>query len=144
MRIIKRRQKELEKCEINANEIKRLEKRITVLEEYREKDKSQLHQLDTSLQVFINEMKNISQELQTVVTNFKEAIIRSTNAQEKELLSLKEKVIENEKKLEKLDAKVEQETVVANSDKWKKATSYIVTAILSAIVSLVLIKIGLS
>ncbi len=134
----------MEKCEINANEIKRLEKRITVLEEYREKDKSQLHQLDTSLQVFINEMKNISQELQTVVTNFKEAIIRSTNAQEKELLSLKEKVIENEKKLEKLDAKVEQETVVANSDKWKKATSYIVTAILSAIVSLVLIKIGLS
>lgn len=134
----------MEKCEINANEIKRLEKRITVLEEYREKDKSQLHQLDTSLQVFINEMKNISQELQTVVTNFKEAIIRSTNAQEKELLSLKEKVMENEKKLEKLDAKVEQETVVANSDKWKKATSYIVTAILSAIVSLVLIKIGLS
>lgn len=134
----------MEKCEINANEIKRLEKRITVLEEYREKDKSQLHQLDTSLQVFINEIKNISQELQTVVTNFKEAIIRSTNAQEKELLSLKEKVIENEKKLEKLDAKVEQETVVANSDKWKKATSYIVTAILSAIVSLVLIKIGLS
>ncbi len=134
----------MEKCEINANEIKRLEKRITVLEEYREKDKSQLHQLDTSLQVFINEIKNISQELQTVVTNFKEAIIRSTNAQEKELLSLKEKVMENEKKLEKLDAKVEQETVVANSDKWKKATSYIVTAILSAIVSLVLIKIGLS
>lgn len=134
----------MEKCEVNANEIKRLEKRVSILEEYREKDKSQLHQLDTSLQVFINEMKNISQELQTVVTNFKEAIIRSTNAQEKELLSLKEKVIENEKKLEKLDAKVEQETVVANSDKWKKATSYIVTAILSAIVSLVLIKIGLS
>ena len=60
----------MEKCEINANEIKRLEKRVSVLEEYREKDKSQLHQLDTSLQVFINEMKNISDELKTIVSNF--------------------------------------------------------------------------
>lgn len=133
----------MEKCEINANEIKRLEKRITVLEEYREKDKSQLHQLDTSLQVFINEMKNISQELQTVVTNFKEAIIRSTNAQEKELLSLKEKVMENEKKLEKLDAKVEQETVVANADKWKNISKYVLTAILGIIIAYIFMQLGL-
>ena len=133
----------MEKCEINANEIKRLEKRVSVLEEYREKDKSQLHQLDTSLQVFINEMKNISDELKTIVSNFKEAIIRSTNAQEKELISLKEKVMETEKKVEKLDAKIEQETVVANSEKWKKVTSYILTAVVGAIITFVLVKIGL-
>lgn len=133
----------MEKCEINANEIKRLEKRVSILEEYREKDKSQLHQLDTSLQVFINEMKNISDELKTIVSNFKEAIIRSTNAQEKELISLKEKVMETEKKVEKLDAKIEQETVVANSDKWKKVTSYVLTAVIGAIITFILIKIGL-
>ena len=133
----------MEKCEINANEIKRLEKRVSVLEEYREKDKSQLHQLDTSLQVFINEMKNISDELKTIVSNFKEAIIRSTNAQEKEIISLKEKVIETEKKVEKLDAKIEQETVVANSEKWKKVTSYVLTAVIGAIITFILIKIGL-
>lgn len=130
-------------CKINANEIKRLKERVSVLEEYREKDKSQIHQLDTSLQVFINEMKNISDELKTIVSNFKEAIIRSTNAQEKELISLKEKVMEIEKKVEKLDAKIEQETVVANSEKWKKVTSYILTAVIGAIIAFVLAAIGI-
>ena len=37
----------MEKCDINANEIKRLEERVKKLEDYREKDKSELHQLDT-------------------------------------------------------------------------------------------------
>ena len=133
----------MEQCEINKNEIKRLEKRVSILEEYREKDKSQLHQLDTSLQVFINEMKNISSELQTVVANFKEAIIRSTNAQEKELLALKEKVIETEKKVEKLDAKVEQETVVANADKWKNISKYVLTTILGIIIAYIFMQLGL-
>ena len=134
----------MEKCEVNSNEIKRLEKRVALLEEYREKDKNQVYELDKSLSVFINEMKNISEELKTVVSNFKEAIIRSTNAQEKEILALKEKVVENEKKLEKLDAKVEQETIVANSEKWKKVTSYVLTAIVGAIIACVLAKIGLN
>ncbi len=134
----------MEKCEVNSNEIKRLEKRVALLEEYREKDKNQVYELDKSLSVFINEMKNISEELKTVVSNFKEAIIRSTNAQEKEILALKEKVVENEKKLEKLDAKVEQETIVANSEKWKKVTSYVLTAIVGAIIAFVLAKIGLN
>lgn len=133
----------MEKCEVNANEIKRLEKRVALLEEYREKDKNQVFELDKSLSVFINEMKNISEELKTVVANFKEAIIRSTNAQEKEILALKEKVVENEKKLEKLDAKVEQETVIANSEKWKKITSYVLTAVLGSIITFIFAKIGI-
>ena len=140
---MKGREVDMEQCEINKNEIKRLEKRVSILEEYREKDKSQLHQLDTSLQVFINEMKNISSELQTVVANFKEAIIRSTNAQEKELLALKEKVIETEKKVEKLDAKVEQETVVANADKWKNISKYVLTTILGIIIAYIFMQLGL-
>lgn len=130
-------------CKINANEIKRLKERVSVLEEYREKDKSQIHQLDTSLHVFINEMKNISDELKTIVSNFKEAIIRSTNAQEKDINFLKERYDSLEKKLSALDNKVEQETVVANAEKWKKVTSYILTAIIGAIIAFVLAVIGI-
>ena len=130
-------------CKINANEIKGLKERVSVLEEYREKDKSQIHQLDTSLQVFINEMKNISDELKTIVSNFKEAIIRSTNAQEKDINFLKERYDSLEKKLSVLDNKVEQETVVANAEKWKKVTSYILTAIIGAIIAFVLAAIGI-
>lgn len=133
----------MEDCKINANEIKRLEERVAILENHRENDKNQLYELDKSLSVFINEMKNISNELQTIVSNFKEAIIRSTNAQEKELLSLKEKVIETEKKVEKLDAKVEQETVVANADKWKNISKYVLTTVLGIIIAYIFMKLGL-
>lgn len=134
----------MEQCQINANEIKRLKERVSVLEEYREKDKNQIHALDTSLQVFINEMKNISEDLKTVVANFKEAILISTNAQEKEISNLKEKNEKLEKKVEKLDSKIEQETIVANSEKWKKITSYVATTLIGAIITFILVKIGLS
>ena len=134
----------MEKCEVNANDIKKLEKRVTKLEELREKDKSELHTLDTSLQVFISEMKNISEDLKGVVSNFKEAIIRSTNSMEKEIIDLKEKNEKLEKKVEILDVKIEQETVVADAEKWKKIVSYVCTAVVGAIVAFILAKIGIS
>ena len=134
----------MEKCEVNANDIKKLEKRVTKLEELREKDKSELHTLDTSLQVFISEMKNISDDLKGVVSNFKEAIIRSTNSMEKEIIDLKDKNEKLEKKVEVLDVKIEQETVIANAEKWKKIVSYVCTAIVGAIITFLLTKIGIN
>lgn len=134
----------MEKCEVNANDIKKLEKRVTKLEELREKDKSELHTLDTSLQVFISEMKNISDDLKGVVSNFKEAIIRSTNSMEKEIIDLKEKNEKLEKKVEILDVKIEQETVVADANKWKKIVSYVCSTIIGAIVTFILVKIGIN
>ena len=134
----------MEKCEVNANDIKKLEKRVTKLEELREKDKSELHTLDTSLQVFISEMKNISEDLKGVVSNFKEAIIRSTNSMEKEIIDLKEKNEKLEKKVEILDVKIEQETVVADAEKWKKIVSYVCTAVVGAIITFLLTKIGIN
>lgn len=125
-------------------EVENLKRRVTLLEQYREKDKTELHQLDTSLQVFISEMKNISEDLKNVVSNFKEAIIRSTNAQEKEIVALKEQFNKLEKQYVALDNKLEQETVVANAEKWKKIVSYVGTAIVGAIIAFVLAKIGIN
>ena len=125
------------------NEVENLKRRVTLLEQYREKDKSELHQLDTSLQVFISEMKNISEDLKTIVSNSKEAVMRSTAATEKEISALKEQLSKLEKQYTVLDNKVEQETVVANAEKWKKVTSYILTAVIGAIITFVLVKIGI-
>ena len=88
-------------------------------------------------------MKNISEDLKTVVSNFKEAIIRSTNAQEKEIELLKERNDKLEKRVEVLDTKLEQETIGAAAEKWKKVTSYILTALIGAIITFLLAKIGL-
>ena len=124
--------------------VSELDRRVTLLEQYREKDKSELHQLDTSLKVFINEMKNISEDLKTIVSNSKEAVMRSTAATEKEINVLKEQLIKLEKQYTVLDNKVEQETVVANAEKWKKIVSYVGTAIVGAIIAFVLAKIGIN
>ena len=123
--------------------VSELDRRVTLLEQYREKDKSELHQLDTSLKVFINEMKNISEDLKTIVSNSKEAVMRSTAATEKEINVLKEQLIKLEKQYTALDNKVEQETVVANAEKWKKVVSHIITAIITAVLAIVFAKIGM-
>ena len=120
-----------------------LDRRVTLLEQYREKDKSELHQLDTSLKVFINEMKNISEDLKTIVSNSKEAVMRSTAATEKEISSVKEQLHKLEKQYTALDNKVEQETVVANAEKWKKIVSYVLTAVVGAVITFILAKIGI-
>lgn len=130
-------------CEVNANNIKKLDERITKLEAYREKDKTEIHELDTSLKVFITEMKGISSELQGIVSNFKEAIVRSNTAQEKELNHLKEQVVEQGKKIEKLDAKLEAETVEADAKKYHEISKYIVTTILGIMIGFIAMYLGL-
>lgn len=130
-------------CEINANDIKRLEQRVEKLERQRELDKQQVYELDKSLTLFIEEMKHISNDLKSVVTNFKEAILRSSGAQEKELAHLKETVDTQGKEIKELSDKLEHETVEKDANKWNDTVKYIFTAIIGAIVTLVLTMIGL-
>lgn len=130
-------------CEVNAAEIKRLEERVTKLEDQREQDKKQVYELDKSLTLFIEEMKHISNDLKSVVTNFKEAILKSSNAQEKELSHLKETVDIQGKEIKELSDKLEHETVEKDAKKWNDMVKYICTAIIGAIITLVLTIIGL-
>lgn len=130
-------------CEVNAREIQRLDERVTALEEHREQDKKQLFELDKSLGIFIEEMKHISNDLKNVVTNFKEAVSRSSEAQERELGHLKEQVVEQGKKIEKLDAKLEKETVEKDANKWRDVTKYIITSVIGLIIGLVAMYLGL-
>ena len=125
-------------------EIADLKRRVSTLENYREKDKDEIHHLDNSLQKFIVEMKNISEDLKTIVANSKEAVMRSTNATQKDINLLKAENDKLEKEISELKKEFEKETVVANAKKWKNFVSYIATAVLAAVVALVLSKIGLA
>ena len=130
-------------CEVNAREIKRLDERVTALEKHREQDKEQLFELDKSLGIFIEEMKHISMDLKNVVTNFKDAVNRSSEAQERELGHLKEQVVEQGKKIEKLDAKLEKETVEKDANKYRDIVKYVVTSVIGLIIGLVAMYLGL-
>ena len=130
-------------CDVNAKEIKRLEERVDKLEQQREKDKEQLFELDKSLSGFIAEMKHISTDLKNVVSNFKEAIMRSTNAQEKELGHLKETVVSQGQQIKALETRLEHETVEKDAKKWNDTVKQVFTIIISAVVGLILALIGL-
>lgn len=130
-------------CETNKEKIANLDKRVTKLENKQDKQEDLINKIDKTLQVSLEQVKNIAEDLKTTSINFKEAIMRSSNAQNKEIEDLKAKNIIFEKKLEKIDNKVEQETVVKDAEKWKKITSYIATAILGAVVTFILAKVGL-
>lgn len=130
-------------CDVNANEIKRLDERVTALEQHREQDKKQLYELDKSLGIFIEEMKHISSDLKNVVTNFKEAVSKSSEAQERELGHLKEQVVEQGKKIEKLDEKLEKETVERDANKWRDVTKYIITSVIGLVIGLIAMYLGL-
>lgn len=131
----------MEKCEVNN--IKKLDDRITKLEQYREKDKEQIFELDKSLSGFITEMKHISNDLKNVILNLKELISRNTVIQEKEIEELKEQVINQGKQIKTLEEKLTNETIAKDEEKWNNISKYILTTILGLVIGYIFFQIGI-
>lgn len=124
-------------CKANEQKIIALEKRVDNLEKQREDDKKQVYDLDKSLSVFINEMKNISNELKSLVDNFKETIIKTENAHEKDIESLKEELTKTNKKVDNLSIKLNEETIGADAKKYRDIAKYVITTIIGAVISFI-------
>ena len=133
----------MEDCKINSQKIEQLDKRVSKLESQIDKDKEQIATLDKSLGIFITEMKNISGDLKTVVENFKESLNSTAASHDKAIKKLEDKLDKQEAKILELDNKIDQETVVKDAKKWRDITAYILTAVVGAIVTFILIKIGI-
>lgn len=133
----------MEDCKVNAQKIDQLDKRVSKLEGQIDKDKEQIATLDKSLGIFITEMKNISGDLKTVVENFKESLNSTATSHDKAIKKLEDKLDKQEAKILELDNKIDQETVVKDAKKWRDITAYILTAVVGAIVTFILIKIGI-
>lgn len=103
-----------------------------------------LTKLDKSLSITIEQIKNIAEDLKTTSINFKEAVMRSNTANSKETEVLKEKYTELERKYEKLDAKVEQETVVKDAQKYRELTKQVIAWVVAAILGIVAIYFGIN
>ena len=124
-------------CETNKEKLANLDKRITKLENKQDKLEDLTNKIDKTLQVSLEQVKNIAEDLKTTSINFKEAIMRSNNANSKETEVLKEKYTELEKKLEKLDTKVEQETVAKDAKKYRELVKQVAAWVIAAILGIV-------
>lgn len=133
----------MEDCKVNSQKIDQLDKRVSKLESQIDKDKEQIATLDKSLGIFITEMKNISGDLKTVVENFKESLNSTAINHDKAIKKLEDKLDKQEAKILELDNKIDQETVVKDAKKWRDITAYIITTIVGAVITFILMKIGL-
>lgn len=119
-------------------------KRIDNLESETKENKRILNSVDKSLSVTVEQIKTIAEDLKQTSINFKEAIMRSNAANSKETELLKEKYNDLEKKYEKLDTKIEQETVIKDANNWRNSKSKIASWILTGILAIVASALGIS
>lgn len=88
-------------------------------------------------------MKNISGDLKTIVENFKESLNSTAISHDKAIKKLEDKLDKQEAKILELDNKIDQETVINDAKKWRDITDYIIITIVGAVITFILIKIGL-
>ena len=118
-------------------------KRLNELEARVEQNEVVLNNVDKSLSVTVEQIKNIAEDLKTTSVNFKEAIMRSNTANSKETEILKEKYAELEKKYEKLDTKLEQETIIKDAESWRTYKKQVIAWVIATVLGIVAIFFGL-
>lgn len=121
----------------NTKKITDLEKKQTTIEHV-------VNSLDKSLTLAVEQIKNIAEDLRTTSVNFKEAVMRSNTANSKETEILKEKYNQLERKYEKLDAKLEQETVLKDAQSWRNSKKQIFAWVLAGVLAIVAGALGIS
>lgn len=130
--------------EAMKQELKDHDRRITALEAHRENDLKITNENNKNLATIIVELKNLTNSMDTLANNWKEAINRSNTRQkereedtDKRISQLEKTVeklsgkLENEAKL--LDDKVDERTIGKNSKNYDSVKSTIVAVILTAI-----------
>lgn len=119
-------------------------KKITDLEKKQMSIEKIVNNLDKSLTLAVEQIKNIAEDLRATSVNFKEAVTRSNTANSKETEVLKEKYNELERKYEKLDAKLEQETVMKDAQSWRNSKKQILAWVVAGVLALVASALGIS
>ena len=132
--------------EVLKEKVIELERRVAILEKNRENDIKMLNEHNTNLATIILKLENITKSLETVTSNFKEAINRSNARQEEERELINKRISTLENNFDKLNTRFENEsktlettinerTVNKNSDNYDKIKVTIVSVIVTAIVT---------
>ena len=118
--------------------------KIITLEKKTDENERILNNIDKSLSVTMEQIRTIAEDLKQTSINFKESIVRSNAANSKETEILKEKYNELEKKYEKLNNKLEQETIIKDANNWRNSKSKIISWVITGVLALIAGVLGLS
>ena len=125
------------------SKISDIEKRQDKLETNLNDNRNLIINLDKSLSITIEQIKNIAEDLKQTSVNFKEAITRSNTAYTKETQTIKEKVVDLEKKYEKLDTKIDKETIGKDAEQYRTSKKQIVSYIINVVLAIITFARGL-
>lgn len=126
------------------SKISDIEKRQDKLETNLNDNRNLIINLDKSLSITIEQIKNIAEDLKQTSVNFKEAIIRSNTAYTKETQTIKEKVVDLEKKYEKLDTKIDKETIGKDAEQYRTSKKQIISYIINIVLLIIVFTLGLN
>ena len=130
--------------------VKELERRTLVLEQQREKDYDIINKHNTNLTTIVLELKNVTKSLETITSNWKEAIERSNQRQKEEHAVINDRINVLEKTVDKLINKqendndklektIDERTIVKDSNNYQKYIFEIIKYLILAILGYVVI-----
>lgn len=126
------------------DELESLEKRMDNIENRVERNEQIINEMDKSLSISMKQIETIAENLKQTSANFKEAVMRSNTSNAKDTEVLKEKCKELDAKIEKVNEKLEQETVVKDANSWRSSKEKAVSWALTIIFGLIAAALGLS
>lgn len=126
------------------DKIESLEKQVDNMEGRLSRTEQVVNELDKSLSISMNQIESIAESLKQTSINFKEAVMRSNTANAKDTEILKDKIKEQDAKIEKIQEKLEQETVVKDAENWRSSKKQIWSWVLNAILGIIAIALGIS
>ena len=118
--------------------------RLDALEKRHADSEIVLNNLDKSLSVTIEQIKTIAEDLKQTSINFKEAVMRSNNANAKETEVLKEKYRELDAKIEKVNEKLEKETTGKDAEAYRTTKKQITHWIITVALGIIAVGLGIS
>ncbi|MGN1301210.1 MAG: hypothetical protein ACI4U9_01610 [Clostridia bacterium] len=119
-------------------------KRIDTLEEKEERTEQIVKELDKSLSISMKQIETIAENLKQTSINFKEAVMRSNAVNAKDTEVLKEKYKELDAKIEKVNEKLEKETIGKDAESWRASKKQIWSWALNIILALIAVALGIS
>ena len=125
----------MEKLEIR---VKNLEERFNKLELKSEKNQELINKHTTDLATIVIELKNVAKSLETVTSNWKEAINRSNARQEEERANINKRINDLEKSVENLTSKLDERTILKDNKNYDDMKMKILIALITAVLSFVL------
>lgn len=118
--------------------VKNLEERFNKLELKSEKNQELINKHTTDLATIVIELKNVTKSLETVTSNWKEAINRSNARQEEERANINKRISDLEKGVENLSSKLDERTILKDNKNYDDIKMKILIALITAVLSFVL------